>query len=107
LAIAVFARGSTPASGSAVKLSAAPGTVSCGGVAINDGDIVVGDDDGLIAAGAARIEAALAAAREIERAEQRVLERLRAGRGLDTLTNYHEHVRRLEQREPTQLTFLP
>ena len=31
---------------------------------------------------------------------------LRAGRGLDTLTNYHEHVRRLEQREPTQLTFL-
>jgi DNA invertase Pin-like site-specific DNA recombinase len=50
----------------------------------------------VIAAAAARIEVALPRAREIERAEQRVLEGLRAGRGLDTLTNYHEHVRRLE-----------
>lgn len=107
LAIAVLARGTTPASGSAVKLPATPGTISCGGVAISDGDIVVGDDDGVIAAAAARIEAALPAAHEIERAEQGVLDGLRAGRGLETLTNYHEHVRRLEQREPTQLTFLP
>jgi regulator of RNase E activity RraA len=106
LEIAVFARGTTPASGSTVKLPAAPGTVSCGGVAINDGDIVVGDDDGVIAAPAARIEAALPAAHDLERAEQRVLEGLRAGRGLDTLTNYHEHVRRLERGEPTQLTFI-
>jgi 4-hydroxy-4-methyl-2-oxoglutarate aldolase len=89
-----------------VKLSGTPGAVSCGGVVVGDGDIVVGDDDGLIAAPAARIEAALPAAREIEQAEQRVLDGLRAGRGLDALTNYHEHVRRLEQGEPTQLTFL-
>jgi regulator of RNase E activity RraA len=107
LAIAVFARGTTPASGSTVKLGATPGTVSCGGVAISDGDIVVGDDDGVIAAAPARIEAAVPGAYEIERAEQRVLEGLRAGSGLDALTNYHEHVRRLEQGEPTQLTFLP
>jgi len=107
LAIAVFARGTTPASGSSVKLPATPGTVSCGGVAISDGDIVVGDDDGLIAAAAARIEAALPAAHELERAEQRVLDGLRAGRSLHTLTNYNEHLRRLERGEPTQLTFLP
>lgn len=106
LSIAVFARGTTPASGTTVKLSATPGAVSCGGVVVGDGDIVAGDDDGLIAAPAARIEAALPAAREIEHAEQRVLDGLRAGRGLDALTNYHEHVRRLEQGEPTQLTFL-
>ena len=106
LSIPVFARGTTPASGTTVKLSGTPGAVSCGGVVVGDGDIVVGDDDGLIAAPAARIEAALPAAREIERAEQRVLDGLRAGRGLDALTNYHEHVRRLEQGEPTQLTFL-
>jgi 4-hydroxy-4-methyl-2-oxoglutarate aldolase len=106
LAIAVFARGTTPASGSTVMLPATPGTVSCGGVTISDGDIVVGDDDGVIAAAAARIEAALPAAYEIEQAEQRVLDGLRAGHGLDTLTNYPEHVRRLEQGEPTQLTFL-
>jgi len=106
LEIAVFARGTTPASGSTVELSATPRTVSCGGVSISDGDIVVGDDDGVIATAAARIEAALPVAYEIERAEQRVLEGLRAGRRLETLTNYHEHVRRLEQGEPTQLTFL-
>ena len=104
--IAVFARGTTPASGSTVKLGSTPGTVGCGGVAISDGDIVVGDDDGVIAAPAERIEAALPVAHEIERAEQRVLEGLRAGRGLDALTNYHEHIRRLEHGEPTQLTFL-
>jgi hypothetical protein len=92
--------------GSTVKLSATPRTVSCGGVSISDGDIVVGDDDGVIAAAAALIEAALPVAYEIEGAEQRVLEGLRAGRRLETLTNNHEHVRRLEQGEPTQLTFL-
>jgi regulator of RNase E activity RraA len=107
LDIAVCARGTTPASGSAVKLTDTPGTVSCGGVAISDGDIVVGDDDGVIAAAAGRIEAALAAAREIERSEQRVLDGLRAGRSLYALTNYNEHVRGLEQGKPTQLTFLP
>ena len=107
LAIAVFARGTTPASGSSVKLMATPGTVSCGGVAISDGDLVVGDDDGVIAAPAARIEAAIPAAHEIERAEQRVLEGLRAGRALDALTNYSEHVRRLESGEASQLTFTP
>jgi 4-hydroxy-4-methyl-2-oxoglutarate aldolase len=105
LAIPVFARGTTPASGTAVKLPGAPGTVSCGGVAISDGDIVVGDDDGVIAAAPARIEAALQGARELEQAEERVLAGLRAGQGLDTLTNYHEHVRRIEQGEPTRLTF--
>lgn len=107
LEIAVFARGTTPASGSAVTLSTMPGKVSCGGVAISDGDIVVGDDDGVIAAPAVRIEAALSAAHEIERAEQRVLSGLRAGHGLHALTNYDEHVRRLGRAEPTQLTFLP
>jgi hypothetical protein len=29
-----------------------------------------------------------------------------AGLGLETHTNYHEHVRRLEQGQPTQLTYL-
>ncbi len=105
LEIAVFARGTTPASGSALKLAHTPGTVSCGGVAISDGDIVVGDDDGVIAASAARIEAALPAADEIERAEERVLEGLRGGSGLAALTNYDEHVRLLERGEPTALTF--
>lgn len=106
LDIAVCARGTTPASGSALKLAATPGTVSCGGVSISDGDIVVGDDDGVIAAAAERIQAALPAAREIERAERRVLDGLRAGSSLDTLTSYEEHVRLLERGEPTELRFL-
>ncbi len=48
IGLPVFARGTTPRSGTTVSRAAAGDTVACGGVAVAPGDLVVGDDDGVV-----------------------------------------------------------
>lgn len=59
----VFARGVVPVAG--IKAAAAPlgQPVRCGGVVVRAGDIVVGDDDGVVAIPAGLLEQVLAEAR--------------------------------------------
>ena len=98
----VFARGTTPRSGSVVSRSPVRAPVRCGGVDVAPGDIVFGDDDGVIIAAPDRIEAALDVAEEIARAERAIL----AGdRALHDMTNYTEHVARLDRGAESRLAF--
>ncbi len=103
----VWARGTSPASGTAVLAPPAPGSVLCGGIRVTDGDLVLADDDGVLIAGEARLAAAADAAEAIERAEAAVLEGLAAGRDLASLTNLAEHVTALREGRPSQLAFRP
>ena len=59
IGLPVFARGTTPRSGTTVSRAALGATIACGGVEVSPGDIVFGDDDGLLIAAAERIAAAL------------------------------------------------
>src|SRR6187431_1980451 len=61
IGLPVFARGTTPRSGTTVSRAASGATIVCGGVEVAPGDIVFGDDDGLLIAAAGRIAAALEA----------------------------------------------
>jgi 4-hydroxy-4-methyl-2-oxoglutarate aldolase len=98
----VFARGTTPRSGSVVSRSPVRAPVVCGGVDVTPGDIVFGDDDGVMIAAPDRIEAALDVAEEIARAERAIL----AGdRPLHDMTNYAEHVARLDRGAESRLAF--
>jgi 4-hydroxy-4-methyl-2-oxoglutarate aldolase len=98
----VFARGTTPRSGSVVSRSPVRAPVVCGGVDVTPGDIVFGDDDGVMIAAPDRIEAALDVAEEIARAERAIL----AGdRALHDMTNYAEHVARLDRGAESRLAF--
>jgi 4-hydroxy-4-methyl-2-oxoglutarate aldolase len=101
----VFARGTTPRSGTTVS-RAAPGTSSdCGGVEVSPGDIVFGDDDGLLIATAERITAALETAELIGRSEQAILAAQERGQALHGLTNHAEHVAALDRGEESALAF--
>jgi len=92
LGLPVFARGSTPASGTARDPRGFDeGTVALGGVAVRPGDVVLGDDDGLAVATPDQLRAALAGAEEIERAEAAVLAGLGQGRSLADQTTIAEH----------------
>jgi 4-hydroxy-4-methyl-2-oxoglutarate aldolase len=53
--------------------------IRIGGVQVDPGDLVVGDDDGVVVIAADRVAAAVAAAQERERSEADVMSRLRAG----------------------------
>jgi 4-hydroxy-4-methyl-2-oxoglutarate aldolase len=101
----VFARGTTPRSGTTVSRAALGATVACGGVEVSPGDIVFGDDDGLLIAPAERIEAALETAELIARSEHAILAAQDRGEPLHDLTNHADHVAALDRGEPSALAF--
>jgi len=105
LGLPFFARGTVPASGSTNSRTALNQRVRCGGVDVAPGDIVFGDDDGLIIAPPDRIAAALGGGEAIARAEQAMLAAMGDGRALHDLTNYAEHVERLDGGEESGLEF--
>ncbi len=75
----VFARGITPNS----CVRSGPGRVGlpivCGGVAIEAGDVVLGDRDGVVVIPRAQVEAVVAALDEIRRMEEETQSKIRAG----------------------------
>jgi 4-hydroxy-4-methyl-2-oxoglutarate aldolase len=101
----VFARGTIPMSGSTRSRAALGVRVRCGGVEVSPGDIVFGDDDGIVIAAPERIEAALDAAEGIARSERAMLAEMESGSALHDLTNYGEHVASLDAGSESRLAF--
>jgi 4-hydroxy-4-methyl-2-oxoglutarate aldolase len=101
----VFARGTIPMSGSTRSRAALGVRVRCGGVEVSPGDIVFGDDDGIVIAAPERIEAALDAAEGIARSERAMLAEMGSGSALHDLTNYGEHVASLDAGSESRLAF--
>jgi 4-hydroxy-4-methyl-2-oxoglutarate aldolase len=101
----VFARGTIPASGSTVSRAPLNTPVSAGGLQVTPGDIVFADDDGVVVAPVAQIEAALETGEWIGRAERAMLEGMRDGTPLHDMTNHAEHVKRLDAGEDSALAF--
>jgi regulator of RNase E activity RraA len=87
IGLPLHARGAVPNAAAGVDRTPLGGTVRCGGIDVAPGDIVFGDDDGLLIAAPERIEAALDRAEAIIAKEREVLRALRAGEPL------HEHLK--------------
>jgi 4-hydroxy-4-methyl-2-oxoglutarate aldolase len=102
IGLPVFARGTTPRSGTTVSRAAHGATITCGGADVSPGDIVFGDDDGLLIAPPDRIAAALDAAELVARSERAILA---SGDPLHALTNFDEHVAALDRGERSALGF--
>jgi regulator of RNase E activity RraA len=105
IGLPVFARGTTPRSGTTVSRAAFGQTIAIGGVEVSPGDIVFGDDDGLLIAPASRVEAALEAGEFIGRAERATLAAQARGESLHDQTNHAEHAAALDRGETSALAF--
>jgi 4-hydroxy-4-methyl-2-oxoglutarate aldolase len=105
IGLPVFARGTTPRSGTAVSRAPLGASIVCGGVEVSPGDIVFGDDDGLLIAVAERIAAALETAELIGRSERAILAAQARGEALHEVTNLIEHVAALDRGETSTLAF--
>lgn len=82
LSLPFYALGSRPDAGGAAVVDALQGPVRCGGVEVHPGDLVFGDDDGVLVASEQEVLRALPAAQEIQRREQAVLDHMHAGGSL-------------------------
>jgi 4-hydroxy-4-methyl-2-oxoglutarate aldolase len=105
IGLPVFARGTTPRSGTTVSRAATGVPIVCGGAEVSPGDIVFGDDDGLLIAPAERVAAALETAESIGRSERAILAAQARGEALHDLTNHAEHVAALDRGESSALAF--
>jgi regulator of RNase E activity RraA len=103
----VFARGATPMAGTMTGPAVVGEPVSFGGLRVRPGDVVFGDDDGLVIAPAGQLAAALDRAEEIERTEAGVAAALAAGTPLARLSNAEEHVRARAAGFPSTFRFDP
>jgi 4-hydroxy-4-methyl-2-oxoglutarate aldolase len=105
IGLPVYARGTSPRSGTSVSRAAHGQRIVCGGVEVSPGDIVFGDDDGLLVAPADRIAAALDTAELIARSERAILAGQARGESLHELTNHDEHVAALDRGDSSALAF--
>jgi 4-hydroxy-4-methyl-2-oxoglutarate aldolase len=105
IGLPVFARGTSPRSGTTVSRAPRGQEIVFGGVEVRPGAIVFGDDDGLLIAGEEEIAAALGTAEAIGRAERAILAALARDEPLHGLTNHDEHVAALDRGEQSRLAF--
>jgi regulator of RNase E activity RraA len=105
LGLPYYARGVTPKAPRAVKVPEIQVPLRIGGVEVVPGDVLVGDDDGIIVASAAAFAAIADAAAEIQEREKRLRVAIENGLSLFDAMNYTEHVARLRAGEPSALAF--
>ncbi|MEV6638696.1 RraA family protein [Amycolatopsis sp. NPDC051371] len=103
----LYSRFVTPLSGTASKLGELQVPVTCGGVTVNPGDLVLADGEGLIVVAPDRISDLLEGALAIKTAETAVIDHLDAGGTLSETFALAEHVGALSRGEPSALRRRP
>ena len=81
----VFARAIVANAGGAEYAGELQIPIQCGGVVVNPGDWLVGDEDGVVAIPHARLEEAMETAGRILEAESRIAQAIRSGKDLGTI----------------------
>jgi 4-hydroxy-4-methyl-2-oxoglutarate aldolase len=77
-----YSRGSVPHAAGPGSPAGTPGPVQCGGVGVMPGDILVGDDDGIVIGTVDELAAALEAAEALQATERSILAGIRSGTSL-------------------------
>lgn len=91
----MYSRSIIPVSGSTTGIFETQVPVTCGGVTVNPGDVVFGDDDGVVIAGVTELIELLPIAEEIQRKEEYILAQMERGIGLLEMVNFDEHWKNL------------
>ncbi len=106
LPLPFYARGLSPRAHGAKAVPGEPGPVRCGGVEVAPGDVLVGDDDGIVVGSPDELAAALDAAEALQATEASMLASIQAGESLFSRLDYEEHLARLRAGEDSSLSFL-
>lgn len=104
LGLPVFARGATPIAAPAHRVPVTGLPVQIGGVQVRPGDLLLGDDDGIVVGAEDEFAAAIGRAETIQRAEEALRASIAGGTSLFTSMNYDEHVARLRDGHDSALS---
>ncbi len=101
-----YARSVNPVAGATDRIFETQVPVSCGGVTVHPGEIVFGDDDGLIVAAEDEIAEVIPVAEEVQRKEARLLAEMDKGVSLVEMLNLDEHCGKIRAGQESKLKFL-
>ena len=105
LPLPIYALGTTPRAVGATQVPVTQQAVRLGGVEVRPGDILVGDDDGIVVLNDAELDSALEAAEGIQRREGAIRAAIQHGTSLFDQLNFAEHVAALRDERPSSLAF--
>lgn len=105
LGLPFYSRGVTPKAPPAVKVPEVQVPLMIGAVEVRPGDLLVGDDDGIIVATAADFAAIVDAAEAIQTREKALRISIENGFSLFDAMNFTDHAARLRAGEPSSLNF--
>lgn len=104
LELPVFARGASPRACPAQRVPVIQVPVAIGGVVVDPGDLLLGDDDGIVVATPAELAAVVDRAEAIQSGEAGLRSRILNGTSLFATMNYDEHVAQLAAGESSALS---
>lgn len=104
LSLPVYARGATPIAAPAVKVPVIGVPVMVGGVLVTPGDLLLGDDDGIVVGTTAELAAALDKAEAIQTGEEALRASINGGTSIFSTMNFDEHVARLKEGRDSALS---
>lgn len=105
LSFPVYSRSVTPVSGTTRKIFATQAPIQCGGVTVHPGDVLFGDDDGIVVATQTELAALIPMGQTIQQTEENALTRMDQGESLLSLMNFEEHYRLIQANRESQLKF--
>ena len=105
LEVPYYARSVNPIAGTTSKIFETQIPITCGGVIVNPGDIIFGDDDGLVVGTIDELSAAIPVAEEIQRREEQMLQQMAAGVSLFEMLNFEEHWEAVRTGQESKLEF--
>ncbi|HCK53942.1 MAG TPA: dimethylmenaquinone methyltransferase [Planctomycetaceae bacterium] len=100
-----YARSHTPYAGTTSNPGQTQIPITCGGVTVNPGDILFGDDDGLVIATSEELAAVLPIAETIQHTESVMIGKMTDGTCFLDMLNFESHLAALEAGEPSSLQF--
>jgi RraA family protein len=105
LELPVYSRSIHPNAGTTRQIAETQVSITCGGVKVRPGEIVFGDQDGIIVLSEEELSTLLPKAREIQQKEEQVLEQMAEGKSLLDMVNFDEHFENIAARRPSKLQF--
>ena len=105
LDLPVFARGVAPSACPARAVPVIQVPLVIGDVVVRPGDLVLGDDDGIVVGNGKEVLEAIERAEAIQQREGALRAAIEAGESLFDHLNYDEHVAALRAGRPSKLTF--
>ncbi|HTX53526.1 MAG TPA: RraA family protein [Candidatus Baltobacteraceae bacterium] len=94
----IFARAATPRLGGAEHLLETQVPIICGGAPVRPGDVVCGDEDGVVVFAEARLGQVVSRALDVRRHEREVVRHLRRGRPLAEIMRLFDRLVELRKR---------